>query len=154
MNGTLYQGSKPVMWSPVEKTALAEAEVEYHDRQTDAIWVRFPVAEVKTNILEVMAGHPSGVGEFAGEVVQLLKSASVLIWTTTPWTIPQNRAICFGPRISYGVYEVTERPEECWATIGERLIVADALAEQIFEQARLGESGMGTAAFVMLPLKS
>lgn len=142
MNGTLYQGSKPVMWSPVEKTALAEAEVEYHDRQTDAIWVRFPVAEVKTNIPEVMAGHPSGVGEFAGEVVQLLKSASVLIWTTTPWTIPQNRAICFGPRISYGVYEVTERPEECWATIGERLIVADALAEQIFEQARLGESGM------------
>ncbi|MFK7743538.1 MAG: isoleucine--tRNA ligase [Roseobacter sp.] len=120
MNGTLYQGSKPVMWSPVEKTALAEAEVEYHDRQTDAIWVRFPV---------VAGGQADG-------------KTSVLIWTTTPWTIPQNRAICFGPGISYGLYEVTGRPEECWATIGEKVIVADGLAEGIFAQARLGEEGM------------
>ena len=48
MNGSLYQGSKPVMWSPVEKTALAEAEVEYHDRQTDAVWVPFRVPEPPT----------------------------------------------------------------------------------------------------------
>ncbi|WP_298919753.1 isoleucine--tRNA ligase [uncultured Roseobacter sp.] len=122
MNGTLYQGSKPVMWSPVEKTALAEAEVEYHDRQTDAIWVRFPVV--------------------GGDAVFSNGKTCVLIWTTTPWTIPQNRAICFGPGIAYGLYEVIGRPEECWASIGERLIVADALAEQIFEQARLGGDGM------------
>ncbi|MBW4707610.1 isoleucine--tRNA ligase [Roseobacter sp. YSTF-M11] len=122
MNGTLYQGSKPVMWSPVEKTALAEAEVEYHDRQTDAIWVRFPVV--------------------AGDAVFNNGNTSVLIWTTTPWTIPQNRAICFGPGISYGLYEVYGRPKECWATIGERVVVADALAEQIFEQARLGGDQM------------
>ena len=122
MNGTLYQGSKPVMWSPVEKTALAEAEVEYHDRQTDAIWVRFPVV--------------------GGDPVFNNGRTSVLIWTTTPWTIPQNRAICFGPAISYGLYEVFGRPEECWATIGERVVVADALAEEIFAQARLGEDGM------------
>ena len=112
MNGTLYQGSKPVMWSPVEKTALAEAEVEYHDRQTDAIWVRFPV-------------------------VGSSDDTKVLIWTTTPWTIPQNRAVCFGPTITYGLYEIIGRPEECWATIGEKMIVADALAEDVFAAGRL-----------------
>ena len=89
MNGSLYQGSKPVMWSPVEKTALAEAEVEYHERQSEAIWVPF----------EVVAGG-----------ADLGAPCKVVIWTTTPWTIPQNRAICFGSRISYGLYEVTGRP--------------------------------------------
>ncbi|WP_422072303.1 isoleucine--tRNA ligase [Tranquillimonas rosea] len=119
MNGTLYQGSKPVMWSPVEKTALAEAEVEYHDRQTEAIWVRFPV---------VRAGSDD------------LSASTVLIWTTTPWTIPQNRAICFGPEISYGLYEVTGTPEECWARQGETLLMADALAEGVMAQSRLDDA--------------
>jgi len=64
----------------------------------------------------------------------------VVIWTTTPWTIPQNRAVCFGPSIGYGLYEITGRPEECWARIGERFIVADDLAEGIFTQARLEDS--------------
>ena len=118
MNGTLYHGSKPVMWSPVEKTALAEAEVEYHDRQSDAIWVKFPCTK-----------GPAG-----------FERAKVVIWTTTPWTIPQNRAICFGPTISYGLYEITGRPEECWATIGERLLLADNLAEDTLEAARLDSS--------------
>ncbi len=116
MSGVLYQGSKPVMWSPVEKTALAEAEVEYHDRQTDAIWVKFPVT--------------SGPGPD-------FEKAQVVIFTTTPWTIPQNRAVCFGPRISYGLYECVGRPEECWARIGERYILADALAEEALGMARL-----------------
>jgi isoleucyl-tRNA synthetase len=119
MNGTLYQGSKPVMWSPVEKTALAEAEVEYHDRQTEAIWVKFPVIK----------------GDEA------LGNATVVIFTTTPWTIPQNRAVCFGPGISYGLYEVTGRPEECWATIGDRYVLADAMAQEVLGLARL-EEGM------------
>jgi len=118
MNGTLYQGSKPVMWSPVEKTALAEAEVEYHDHKSHTIWVKFPVT--------------NGTGPLDG--------AKVVIWTTTPWTIPQNRAVCFGPSIGYGLYEITGRPEECWARIGERFIVADDLAEGIFTQARLEDS--------------
>ena len=116
MNGTLYQGSKPVMWSPVEKTALAEAEVEYHDRQTEAIWVKFPV-------------------------ISGMDGATVVIFTTTPWTIPQNRAVCFGPGISYGLYEVTGRPEECWANIGDRYVLADAMAEEVLGLARL-EEGM------------
>jgi isoleucyl-tRNA synthetase len=154
MTGVLYQGSKPVMWSPVEKTALAEAEVEYHDRQTDAIWVRFPVNRLPKKIQvwdsrywaseaeEASSSEGISVDVFKEFSTDGLKQASVLIWTTTPWTIPQNRAICFGPDISYGVYEVTGRPEECWATIGERLIVADKLAPEIFSAARLGEEGM------------
>jgi len=112
MNGALYQGSKPVMWSPVEKTALAEAEVEYHDHTSHTIWVRFaPV---------------SG-----------LDGAKVVIWTTTPWTIPQNRAVAYGPGIAYGLYEVTGRPEQSLATIGERMILADALAAQVMAAAKL-----------------
>jgi isoleucyl-tRNA synthetase len=114
MTGTLYQGSKPVMWSPVEKTALAEAEVEYHDHQSHTIWVKF----------RVVSEGP-------------LKDHDVIIWTTTPWTIPQNRAVCYNPEIAYGLYEVTGRPEECWARIGDRYLIADALAEEVFARARL-----------------
>ena len=136
MNGTLYQGSKPVMWSPVERTALAEAEVEYHDRQTDAIWVRFPVLNVERT--GVVGDGASLTGEFgASTKIKELNEAKVLIWTTTPWTIPQNRAVCFGPAISYGLYEIVGLPEECWATIGEKMIVADALAEEVFAAGRL-----------------
>ena len=117
MNGSLYQGSKPVMWSPVEKTALAEAEVEYHDHTSHQVWVRFPVV--------------------AGDALFTKTHTDVVIWTTTPWTIPQNRAISFGPGIAYGLYEVIGRPAESTATIGHRVIVSDALAEQVFAQAKL-----------------
>ncbi|WP_435163792.1 isoleucine--tRNA ligase [Falsirhodobacter sp. 1013] len=108
MNGTLYQGSKPVMWSPVEKTALAEAEVEYHDHTSHTVWVRFP--------LTLAEG-----------------AASVVIWTTTPWTIPQNRAVAFNPTIAYGLYR-TEGTEE---KPSELLILADALAEGVLAQAKV-----------------
>jgi len=127
MNGTLYQGSKPVMWSPVEKTALAEAEVEYHDHTSHQIWVPFRVA----------SAH-----DFAGQGACLapdLLSARVLIWTTTPWTIPQNRAVAYNPDIAYGLYEVTGRPEDSKARIGATYLVADALAEQVFAAAKLDE---------------
>jgi isoleucyl-tRNA synthetase len=119
MNGTLYQGSKPVMWSPIEKTALAEAEVEYHDKESHTIWVKFRV--VKT-----------------GDAT--LDSAHVVIWTTTPWTIPSNKAVVYGSDISYGLYEVTGRPEECWATIGDRYILADNLAPDVMGKARLDDT--------------
>ncbi|MEO0957070.1 MAG: isoleucine--tRNA ligase [Pseudomonadota bacterium] len=137
MNGTLYQGSKPVMWSPVEKTALAEAEVEYHEHQSHTIWVRFPVlADKATPPVEARNGEIT-----VGRVDPLgdLEGAQVVIWTTTPWTIPQNRAVCFNPGLSYGLYEVTGRPEECWARIGDRYVVADALAESVMGQARLDD---------------
>jgi isoleucyl-tRNA synthetase len=105
MNGSLYQGSKPVMWSPVEKTALAEAEVEYREHQSHQVWVPF----------KVVAGAPPH-----------LDAARVVIWTTTPWTIPQNRAVAFNPDLAYGVYEVTGRPEASLAVIGARYLLADA----------------------------
>ncbi|WP_414831944.1 isoleucine--tRNA ligase [Afifella sp. YEN Y35] len=113
-SGQLYRGSKPVMWSVVEKTALAEAEVEYHDYESDTIWVKFPVL---------------GDGPLAG--------ASVVIWTTTPWTMPGNRAVAYSPRISYGLYEVTQAPEENWAKVGDRLVLADVLAADVFKNARV-----------------
>ncbi|MEM9782635.1 MAG: class I tRNA ligase family protein, partial [Pseudomonadota bacterium] len=132
MNGTLYQGSKPVMWSPVEQTALAEAEVEYHDREVDTIWVKFPVldrTEAPRVPLDATLGHAEALGDLDG--------ASVVIWTTTPWTIPSNRGISFGGDIAYGLYEVTDAPEGNWIGTGERLLMADALAEGIFHRARL-----------------
>ena len=123
-SGQLYRGSKPVMWSVVEKTALAEAEIEYHDYQSDQIWVKFPVVEA------------GGLDEDAAE--QLL-DASVVIWTTTPWTIPGNRAVSFSARISYGLYEVTQDglPDDNWVQKGDLLILADALAADVFKNARI-----------------
>ncbi|MCV6584868.1 MAG: class I tRNA ligase family protein, partial [Marinibacterium sp.] len=116
MNGTLYQGSKPVMWSPIEKTALAEAEVEYHDKESFTIWVKFRVVN-------------------AGE----LDDAFVVIWTTTPWTMPSNKAVVYGKDISYGLYEVTGAPEECWAAVGDRFLLADNLAADVLGRARLND---------------
>jgi isoleucyl-tRNA synthetase len=113
MTGQLYRGSKPVMWSVVERTALAEAEIEYADHESDTIWVKFPV---------VAGPH---------------QDAAVVIWTTTPWTIPANRAISFSSRIEYGLYEVTEAPVENWAKVGDKLILADKLAAEVFAKAKV-----------------
>jgi len=125
MNGSLYRGSKPVMWSPVEKTALAEAEVEYHDHKSHTIWVKFPVAS---------AGGPL---EKAPRYDESLDDAFVIIWTTTPWTIPSNKAVAYGPNISYGLYKVEETEEEAWAHSGEKYLLADALADDVLKQARV-----------------
>ena len=113
MNGSLYQGSKPVMWSPVEKTALAEAEIEYREHISPTIWVKFLI--------------PSGV----------LAGASIVIWTTTPWTIPSNKAVAFNKDIAYGLYRVLETENECWTKIGDLLILADNLAEDCLKQSRV-----------------
>ena len=144
MNGTLYQGSKPVMWSPVEETALAEAEVEYHDKESFTIWVKFPVTEFSMPEADVSDEEMSdeereGVAAAKAEVRDALVGAKVVIWTTTPWTIPSNKAVVFGEAFSYGLYEVTGTPEECWANVGERFILADKLAAQTFAKARLEE---------------
>jgi isoleucyl-tRNA synthetase len=84
-SGQLYRGAKPVMWSPVEKTALAEAEVEYEDITSTQIDVAFEIVE-------------SPIPELVG--------AHAVIWTTTPWTIPVNQAIAYGPDVEYGLYKV------------------------------------------------
>ena len=117
-NGLLYRGSKPVMWSVVEKTALAEAEVEYEDYQSDTVWVAFPV---------------KALAPAAGD----LAAASVVIWTTTPWTLPANRAISYSPKIEYGLYRVTEAAADNWAKTGALYILADRLAADVFKAARV-----------------
>ncbi|HIC72363.1 MAG TPA: isoleucine--tRNA ligase, partial [Alphaproteobacteria bacterium] len=108
LNGGLYKGAKPVMWSPVEQTALAEAEVEYKDITSTAIYVRFPVIKGSNDALE---------------------GSSIIIWTTTPWTIPGNRAIAFGADIGYGVYEVEAVRPESLMRQGERVVIAESLAQ-------------------------
>ena len=139
MNGTLYQGSKPVMWSPVEQTALAEAEVEYHDKESFTVWVKFRVIE--GGAAEMPEGREGGDFDTANQALLAkdLKGAFVVIWTTTPWTMPSNKAVVFGEDISYGLYEVTGRPEECWARIGDRYILADKLAADVLGRARLDD---------------
>lgn len=113
--GQLYRGSKPIMWSVVERTALAEAEIEYEMYESDTIWAKFPIVD--------------GSGDLA--------KASVVIWTTTPWTIPGNRAICYSSKISYGLFEVATAENEFGPQPGDKLIFADALAEECAEKAKV-----------------
>ena len=110
LDGSLYKGSKPVLWSVVEKTALAEAEVEYYDHTSTTIFVAFPVRH---------AGH------------EALVDSRVVIWTTTPWTIPGNRAIAYGPSFEYAIYEVTVAGEGCRARPGDRLVIGADLADRV-----------------------
>jgi isoleucyl-tRNA synthetase len=123
--GQLYRGSKPVMWSPVEKTALAEAEIEYHDKTSQTVFVAFPLLDAAPD----------------------LAGASVVIWTTTPWTMPANRAIAYGQTIAYGLYRVTEAAADNWAKAGDRYILADKLAAETFAAARVdGYERLGDVA--------
>jgi isoleucyl-tRNA synthetase len=103
MNGGLYRGARPIMWSVVEQTALAEAEVEYHDHVSTTVWVKFPIAH---------ASRPE------------LRDASVVIWTTTPWTLPGNRAIAYGADMDYVLVEITHGPEGGLVKAGDRILVS------------------------------
>ncbi|MBM3489231.1 MAG: isoleucine--tRNA ligase [Alphaproteobacteria bacterium] len=114
MNGGLYRGARPVMWSVVEKTALAEAEIEYHDRTSTTVHARFPVVR-------------PGLPELAG--------AAIPIWTTTAWTLPGNRAICFGPKFAYRLIEVEAVAEGSAARVGERLAVVEDLRAAMCHEA-------------------
>jgi isoleucyl-tRNA synthetase len=131
-NGTLYRGSKPVMWSVVEKTALAEAEIEYEDYVSDQVWVKFPVKGFRFEDFEPDRQKP---------VMRpmLPRNLSVVIWTTTPWTLPGNRAISFNPKISYGIYLVKDAPAENWSKVGDYFLLADSLAPEVMKQARVVE---------------
>ncbi|HUK61055.1 MAG TPA: isoleucine--tRNA ligase [Stellaceae bacterium] len=116
MNGGLYKGAKPVMWSIVEKTALAEAEIEYHDHTSDQVWVKFPVVQFRP-------GLPKSFG-----------TASIVIWTTTPWTLPGNRAIAYGEDIEYLLLEVGAAGPTSLATRGERIVVAQSRRTALEEE--------------------
>jgi isoleucyl-tRNA synthetase len=114
LNSALYRGLRPVMWSPVEKTALAEAEVEYHDHTSTTIWVRFPV---------VASDNAALIG------------AAVVIWTTTPWTMPGNRAVAAGAEIEYALIHVDSVTDGALTRPGERLLVALKLLPGFLETA-------------------
>lgn len=114
-SGQLYRGSKPVMWSVVEQTALAEAEIEYELYESDTVWVKFPIVEGP----------------------ERLKGASIVIWTTTPWTMPANRCVCYSEKVSYGLYEVTAAEQDFGPQAGDRLVFADSLVESCAEKAKV-----------------
>jgi len=155
-NGTLYRGSKPVMWSVVEKTALAEAEVEYEDYTSDMVWVKFPVNgsisafPEKTYLNRAFAtdaaADKTASVALATTPLTNYDNANIVIWTTTPWTLPGNRAISFSDKIQYALFEVTEAPTENWAKKGDLLVLADKLAEEVMKQARV--SGFKKVALV------
>lgn len=116
MNGALYRGTRPVMWSVVENTALAEAEIEYHEHTSTTIFVAFAVKQTNQ---------------------ALLQNANVVIWTTTPWTIPANRAVAVGNDITYGVYEIVARkddaPENYGPAVAQKLVLATDLADKVLD---------------------
>ena len=116
LNGSLYQGSKPVMWSPIEKTALAEAEIEYHDIDSTSIYVAFKVKNSPNKLLE---------------------NTSVIIWTTTPWTIPGNRAIAFGDSIDYCIFKVQESKNNLIKD--NKYLVAKSLLEEVCDRCNISK---------------
>jgi isoleucyl-tRNA synthetase len=157
MSDQLYRGSKPVMWSVVERTALAEAEVEYQDYESDTIWVKFPVASFdrekfdrlrQKKVSDLTSRFPVDVGSYddvhAGVTQDLLAlipellSAHVLIWTTTPWTIPGNRAVAFArANIPYWLYEVTAAENDFGPQPGEKVVIAGMLADECAAKAKV-----------------
>ena len=110
---SLYKGARPVLWSVVEKTALADAEVEYEDHVSNTIYVKFKITKSSIN--------------------ELIES-NIVIWTTTPWTIPGNRALAFGKDLEYSLFEVTKIRDGSLANIGEKIVIANELKDQVFSE--------------------
>jgi Isoleucyl-tRNA synthetase len=110
--GSLYKGFKPVLWSTVEKTALADAEVEYQDHKSDTIYTSF---KIKSSNLKK------------------LNDCEVLIWTTTPWTIPANKALAFNESLDYVVMEINDHVE----FKNRKIVIADALIESVVKDCDL-----------------
>jgi isoleucyl-tRNA synthetase len=109
-NGGLYAGAMPVLWSVPERTALADAEVEYHDHTSPTIWVRFPIVSSPVDL-------PAG--------------AAIVIWTTTPWTIPGNRAVALDPEANYVALELAAVGETAAVEPGQILLAAEDLVAQL-----------------------
>ena len=110
--GSLYRGFKPVLWSTVEKTALADAEVEYQDHKSDTIYASFSVKS--SNIKE-------------------LNNTEIIIWTTTPWTIPANRALAYNESLDYLLIEINDDGD----FKNKRIVFADALLESVVQDCKI-----------------
>tara|TARA_Y100000590_G_scaffold211338_1_gene239488 strand:+ start:2641 stop:5403 length:2763 start_codon:yes stop_codon:yes gene_type:complete len=114
LDGSLYQGYKPVLWSTVEKTALADAEVEYKDHTSNTVYVGF---KVKTSN------------------VNLLKGSEIIIWTTTPWTIPANKALAYNKDLDYSIIEINSISEYFG---NKKIVIATKLLDQVSKDCELG----------------
>ena len=123
-NNSLYQGYKPVLWSTVEKTALADAEVEYKDHTSNTVYVGFKVKTSKT---------------------ELLKNAEIIIWTTTPWTIPANKALAYNTDLDYSIIEINSEEKNF---SNKKIVVATKLLDQV-----LKDCGIETYQLVKKNLK-
>ena len=110
-NGGLYNGYKPVLWSVVEATALADAEVEYADHKSNTIFTKFPIQEK----------------------LEELDDVKIIIWTTTPWTIPCNRALAFNSNYEYSILEVLQNDKK------EKILVATQLVEQVLKECNISD---------------
>ena len=106
--GSLYRGFKPVLWSTVEKTALADAEVEYQDHKSDTIYTSFPVKS--SNIKE-------------------LEGSEIIIWTTTPWTIPANKALAYNEALDYVLIEINDEGD----FKNKKIVIAEALLDSVIK---------------------
>jgi isoleucyl-tRNA synthetase len=116
--GGVYKGLKPVLWCTADQTALAEAEVEYEDHTSPSIYVKFPLVTSPTVLSQTFPGISFPLG---------IKSVSVVIWTTTPWTLPANQAVCLHDEIDYAFVQVGD----------EVLIVAEKLLESVMKACKL-----------------
>jgi len=112
--GSLYRGFKPVLWSTVEKTALADAEVEYQDHKSDTIYVSFPIKS--SNIKDI-------------------ENSSIIIWTTTPWTIPANKALAYNESLEYLMIEIKDDGE----FKDKKIIIAKALLESVIKDCKIND---------------
>ena len=107
--GSLYRGYKPVLWSTVEKTALADAEVEYQDHKSDTIYTSFSVRSSK---------------------IKELEKSEIIIWTTTPWTIPANKALAYNEALEYVLLQVNDEGD----FQNRKIVVAQALLESVIKE--------------------
>jgi len=113
LDGSLYRGYKPVLWSTVEKTALADAEVEYKDHTSNTVHVGFKVKTSKIN---------------------LLKDAEIIIWTTTPWTIPANKALAYNKNLDYSIVEINSVSENF---DNKKIVIATQLLDQVSKECEI-----------------
>ena len=113
LDESLYKGARPVLWSVVEKTALADAEVEYKDHTSNTIYVKFKVT--KSNIEELIDND-------------------ILIWTTTPWTIPGNRALAYSADLEYILIQIIEINDSSTAKIGDKIMIAKDLQDSVMKE--------------------
>ena len=110
--GSLYRGFKPVLWSTVEKTALADAEVEYQDHKSDTIYVSFQL------------NH---------QILKNLKIAVLVIWTTTPWTIPANKALAYNESLDYLLIEINDDGD----FKNKKIVIAEALLDSVIKDCEI-----------------